>query len=96
MFQAIVLACMVGSANCVMLLSNELDTPVGCLKFYEYTMPMLKALGAAAAAAGSAGITLQIITEYASLAVISLNLVLAIGGIYVLFLRSKAIKKSLK
>jgi predicted exporter len=53
-------------------------------------------VGAAAAAAGSAGITLQIITEYASLAVISLNLVLAIGGIYVLFLRSKAIKKSLK
>lgn len=45
MFQAIVLACMVGSANCVMLLSNELDTPVGCLKFYEYTMPMLKAHG---------------------------------------------------
>ncbi len=53
-------------------------------------------VGAAAAAAGSAGITLQIITDYASLAVISLNLVLAIGGIYVLFLRSKAIKKTLE
>ena len=53
-------------------------------------------VGAAAAAAGGAGITVQIITEYASLAVISLNLVLAIGGLYVLFLRSKAIKKTLE
>jgi hypothetical protein len=45
MFQAIVLACMVGSANCVMLLSKELETPIECAEFYEEVAPMLKANG---------------------------------------------------
>tara|TARA_R110000803_G_scaffold136012_1_gene202942 strand:+ start:80 stop:268 length:189 start_codon:yes stop_codon:yes gene_type:complete len=42
MFQAIVLACMVGSANCVMLLSEELDAPTECTEFYEEVTPFLK------------------------------------------------------
>ena len=42
MFQAIVLACMVGSANCVMLLSEELGAPTECTEFYEEVTPFLE------------------------------------------------------
>jgi len=44
-------------------------------------------VGTVAAAVGSAGITVQLVTEVLSLTVVVVNLLLALGGIYLLWWR---------
>lgn len=44
-------------------------------------------IGAGMTAAGSVGLTIQVVTDYAQLAVIGLNALLALGGLYLLWTR---------
>ncbi|MEK9752561.1 MAG: hypothetical protein VW338_05030 [Rhodospirillaceae bacterium] len=49
--------------------------------------------GAAATVAGSVGLTVQMVTEFASLVVVGLNILLAMGGLYLLWLRIKKARR---
>lgn len=53
-------------------------------------------VGATSTLIGSTGITFQFITNVASLGVIALNAILAIGGIYILCLRAKKLKSEIE
>ena len=44
-------------------------------------------------AAGGLGLTVQIVTQFASLAAVLLNVVLAAGGLYLLWLRIQKAKR---
>jgi hypothetical protein len=44
-----------------------------------------EAVGKTALAIGSAGFTVQVLTEWASLAAITVNLILGIGGLYLMY-----------
>jgi uncharacterized protein YcfJ len=48
--------------------------------------------GAALAAVGSGGITLQVITEFSNLALTVVNVIIALGGAYLLYLRIRKMR----
>jgi len=50
-------------------------------------------VGSAMTAAGGLGLTVQIVTQFASLAAVLLNVVLAAGGLYLLWLRIQKAKR---
>lgn len=52
-----------------------------------------KAIGVTAAVAGSAGITVQWLTGFGNLILIGLNIVLAVGGLYLLWLRIRRARR---
>ncbi len=52
-------------------------------------------VGYGATAGGSLGLTVQWLTDFGSLAVIVLNLLLALGGLYLLFLRTVKARRDL-
>lgn len=59
-------------------------------------MPQIDAaLGKVAVAAGSAGLTLQLLTDWGGLLVIGLNILLALGGLYLLWLRALKLHRDL-
>ncbi len=49
--------------------------------------------GGLATVAGSAGLTLQLVTNYANLGAIILNILLALGGLYLLWHRIKKVRR---
>lgn len=53
-------------------------------------------IGGGLAAGGSAGLTVQIVTQYASLGVLLLNGALALGGLYLLWLRIRKARSELQ
>ena len=53
-------------------------------------------VGTGMIAAGSTGLTIQVVMSYVSFGVIGANLLLALGGGYLLWLRIKKAKESLK
>lgn len=53
-------------------------------------------VGKAATAGGSLGLTIQWLTDFGSLIVIALNIVLALGGLYLLYLRTLKARRELR
>ena len=53
-------------------------------------------IGSTMIAGGSTGITLQVVMNYVSYGVVGANLLLALGGGYLLFLRIKRARQALK
>ena len=53
------------------------------------------AIGATAAAGGSAGMTIHLLADTLSLLVLGVNLVVALGGAYLLWLRIKRARKEI-
>lgn len=52
-------------------------------------------VGYGATAGGSLGLTVQWLTDFGSLAVILLNILLALGGLYLLYLRAAKARRDL-
>ena len=53
------------------------------------------AIGATAAAGGSAGMTIHLLADTLSLLVLGVNLVVALGGAYLLWLRIRKARKEI-
>jgi ABC-type enterobactin transport system permease subunit len=53
------------------------------------------AIGSIAAAGGSAGMTMHLLADTLSLAVLSVNLIVALGGAYLLWLRIRKARKEI-
>jgi len=53
------------------------------------------AIGSIAAAGGSAGMTMHLLADTLSLAVLSVNLIVALGGGYLLWLRIRKARKEI-
>lgn len=53
-------------------------------------------VGAGAAAGGSAGLVAQFLTQFGSAALVGLNLLLAAGGLYLLYLRIVKARRDLE
>lgn len=53
-------------------------------------------IGAGAFVGGSTGLTVQVLTSYGSLLILAVNGVLAIGGLYLLWLRIKKARRELE
>ncbi len=53
-------------------------------------------VGIGTVAAGSTGLTVQVLLDYASVLVVGVNLALAIGGLYLLHLRIRRARRALR
>jgi len=53
-------------------------------------------VGGGSVVLGSTGLTVQVLMDFASLAVVSVNLVLALGGAYLLYLRIRRARAALR
>ena len=53
-------------------------------------------IGTATAAGGADGLTLQVVTEFANLALVGMNLALAAGGLYLLWHRIRQLQQGKK
>lgn len=52
-----------------------------------------KKIGAAATLVGSAGLTVQMLTDWMGLGLMAVNLILAVGGLYLLFHKIRRLHK---
>ena len=53
-------------------------------------------IGKSMAAIGASGLTLQWLTDFGSLLAVTLNILLAAGGLYLLYLRTKKARQDLR